>query len=112
MAQVLNIGNFPNQSTRVSLIVDSKPLVLVLGFSYNTYAGWWSMSVADQFGNSLIASVPLLTGVFPAANILAPYSYLQIGSVYVVNQSGAASDWPSDTNLATGFTVLWDDTAY
>lgn len=112
MAQVLNLGNFPNQSTRVSLTVDGNSLTLVIGLSYNSSAGWWSMSIADQFSNPLISSVPLLTGVYPAANILAPYSYMKIGSVFIINQSGAASDWPSDTNFATGFTLLWDDTAH
>jgi hypothetical protein len=109
MSQILSLNNSPNQSLRAALSVNGQSLTLNLGLRYNTQAGFWVMDIADQTGNPLVSSVPLLTGAWPAANILAPYDYLGIGSAYVINQSGAASDWPDDTNLGSGFVLLWDD---
>lgn len=111
MAQIVPIGTSPNQSTRVSLTVDSKPLTLNLAVSFNASAGWWWLGIADQFGNALVSCVPLVTGDYPSANVLAPYSYMQIGSLYVINQSGSSLDWPDVSTLGTGFVLLWDDTA-
>jgi type 1 fimbria pilin len=68
----------------------------------------WMMDIADQFGNPLVSSVPLITGVWPAANILAPYDYLGIGSAFIINQSGSAVNIPDSTNLGTQFQLLFD----
>jgi hypothetical protein len=109
MAQILALNNSPNQSLRVALNVNGHSLTLNLRLRYNTQAGFWTMDIADQSNNPLASSVPLLTGAWPGANILAPYDYLGIGSAYVINQSGAASDWPDDSGLGRDFVVLWDD---
>ena len=66
------------------------------------------MAVADVNGNVLIASVPLITGLYPAANLLAQYQYLQIGSAYLLNTSNAAIDYPGVNNLSQ-FSLLWGD---
>lgn len=70
----------------------------------------WMMDIADSLGNPLVSSIPLLTGQFPAANILAPWDYLGIGSAFIIKQSGMGSttDIPDDSNLGTQFLLLWD----
>jgi hypothetical protein len=68
------------------------------------------MDIADNLGNPLVSSVPLLTGQFPAANILAPWEYMGIGSAFIIKQSGmgSAADIPDDTNLGSQFLLLLD----
>ncbi len=109
MSQILPINDSPNQTIRATLSVNGQALILNLNLSYNGQAGFWAMDIADQSGNPVVSSIPLVTGVWPAANILAPFDYLQIGSVFVINQNGASTDWPDDTNLGSGFALLWDD---
>lgn len=108
-AQLLPITNAPNQAIRAALSVNGKALTLNLSVYFNSQAGYWVMDIADTSGKQLVASVPLLTGAFPAANILAPFDYLQIGSAFVINQSGAATDWPDANNLGSAFALLWGD---
>ena len=107
-SQVIPLTNDPNQVFSVQLTVNGSLLTLNLALSYSTMAGYWQLAVADVNGQPLIASVPLLTGLYPAANLLAQYQYMQIGSAYLLNTSGAATDYPSATNLNT-YTLVWGD---
>jgi hypothetical protein len=52
----------------------------------------------------------LITGFYPAANLLQQYGYLAIGSAFILNTGNAESDFPSEANL-TQFSLLWGDTA-
>ena len=99
----------PNQSFAIQLTVDGQPLTLNLTIGYSSMAGYWQMSVADINNNLLIASVPLLTGNYPAANVLAQYGYLRIGSAYLLNTGNAPTDYPDANNLNL-YSLLWADT--
>lgn len=110
MAQIVPLPANPNQTLNVSLQVDGKNLQLRLGLSFNSMAGYWSMDVQDQFGNDLIVGIPLITGDYPAANLLQQQRYMAIGSCYVVNFSQVATDYPDASNLGTDFVLLWGDT--
>ena len=96
------------QMFAVQLTVNTQPLTLNLTLTYSPMAGYWHMAVADVNGNALIASVPLITGLYPAANLLAQYQYLQIGSAYLLNTSNTAIDYPGADNLSQ-FSLLWGD---
>lgn len=106
--QVIPLTNQPNQTFGVQLTVNGNPLTLNLTISYSEMAGYWQMSVADTNGNLLIASVPLITGWYPAANLLAQYQYLKIGSAYLLNTGSVYSDYPGPNELDK-FTLLWSD---
>lgn len=108
--QIIPLQVAPNQTFSVQLTVDGKPLTLRLALSYSEMAGYWQMAISDAIGNLLIASVPLITGWYPAANILAQYGYLKIGSAYVLNTGNASVDYPGPNNLDL-FSLLWSDTA-
>ena len=110
MAQLVPLAQAPNQSFTVQLTVDGQPLTLVLLLSYSAMAGWWSMRVGNAQGVVLLASVPLVTGYYPAANVLAQYGYLQIGSAYVLNTGSSPDDYPGANDLPN-FSLLWGDTA-
>jgi len=107
-AQLIPLTNAPNQQFQQQLRVNGQQITLGLDIRFNSSAGFWVMDISDQFGSAFVSSVPLLTGAWPAANILEPYDYLQIGSAYVVNQNGASTDFPNDSDIGQ-FALIWDD---
>jgi hypothetical protein len=109
-SQIVPLTSLPNQSFAVQLTVDSNALTLNLTLGYTAMAGYWQMTVADVNNNQLIASVPLITGLYPGANLLAQYGYLQVGSAYLLNTGNTPVDYPGPNNLGQ-FSLLWGDTA-
>jgi hypothetical protein len=109
MSQLIAISNAPNQSLAASVNVNGGTVSLRLSLYWNRIGGFWSMDVFDSLGNPLVSSVPLITGSWPAANILKPYQYLEIGSAFVINNGGNSTDYPNNINLGTGFQLLWDN---
>lgn len=107
-SQLIPLVQAPNQSFSVQLSVNGAPLTLNLSLSYSAMSGWWQLAVSDVQGNSLIASVPLVTGYYPGANILAQYGYLNIGSAYILNTGASDNDYPTLEDLTT-FSLLWAD---
>jgi hypothetical protein len=138
--QVIPLSIAPNQNLTAALVVDGIALSLNLSIGYNSMAGYWMMRIADANNNLLLDSVPMVTGSWPAANLLEQFRYLNIGSAYVVNVSnispiggggsgtgygqggygiggyggGAVGlsgiDYPNDTNLGSAFALWWGDT--
>jgi hypothetical protein len=109
-AQVIPLTASPNQELTVQLSVDGAPLTLNLTFRWSSMAGYWVMSIFDANLNLLLDSIPLITGWYPAANLLAQYEYLAIGSAYIINDGNSTSDYPGVTDLGTAWSLLWDDT--
>lgn len=108
--QIIPLTNAPYQYLQVTLAINGGTLTLNLIISFNEVGQFWVMQVFDQFGNALLSDVPLLTGYWPAANILGPWEYMQIGSAFVIANTGtpADSDWPGVTGWgAGGFQLLW-----
>ncbi len=108
------LDSSPDQRLRVTVPIDGKNVTLGLRLRYNTVAGCWMMTVYDKDGTLLIDSLPLVTGEYPAADLLAQHRHLGLGSAVVVNV-GAAPSFPSDVpdsgNLGSGFVLIWGDTA-
>jgi hypothetical protein len=110
-AQIIPLDNSPDQSFTVSLSVDGSLLTLQLNVYFSEMANYWLMDIFDNQGNPLLASVPLLTGSYPAANILQQYGYLGIGSAFLLNVSASPLDHPDKNSLGTDFILIWSDTA-
>lgn len=108
--QIVPLVQAPNQTFTIQLIVDGNPLTLNLTLSYSAMSGWWQLSIANAQNVLLVASLPLITGYYPCANILAQYGYLQIGSAYILNTGSSPNDYPGLNDL-TNFSLLWGDTA-
>ncbi len=108
-SQLVPVTNAPNQSFAVSLNVDSRVLVVQLSVRFSEIAGYWVLTIRDRSGNALVDSVPMITGAYPAANLLQQHRYLGIGSLFLVNASGVSSGWPDATNLGSDFVLLWSD---
>lgn len=110
MLQVVPLTAAPKQKFNVNLNVDGNPLTLQLGISWSSMAGYWVMSIFNSAGSLLLDSVPLITGWYPAANLLAQYRYLKIGSAYILNNGTSNSDYPGINDLGSGWSLLWGDT--
>ena len=99
------------QSMTANLTVDGKALVLNLSVNFNPMAGYWVLDIADRNNNPILSSLPVVTGCFPASNILAQYAYLKIGSCVIVNLSGGTTpDFPGPDDLNSSFLMVWSDT--
>lgn len=109
-SQIIPLTQNPNQTFTVQLTVDGNSVTLGFSLSYLVMSGWWQLQVTSAQNTVLIASLPLITGYYPSANLLAQYGYLKIGSAYILNTGNATSDYPGANNLAN-FSLLWGDTA-
>lgn len=107
--QLVQLDASPGQTFKVSLNVNDALLNLGLALNYNAMAGYWMMTIFDSLGNLLLSNIPMLTGTWPAANLLQPYGYLQIGSCYLINVSGDTGDYAGPANLGTDYQLIWDD---
>ncbi len=111
MYQIVNLSSTPNQSFLANLSVNGVALKLNLTINFNEIAQYWTMGIADVNNNTLISEVPLLTGTYPAANILGQFQYMNIGSAYLLNVSNGSTtlDYPNGQDLGTDFVLLWGD---
>lgn len=109
--KILPLTSDPNQNFTCTLPIDSKNLTLRFNFRWNVDGKYWWMAVSNpNTGHSLLDGVPLLTGEYPAANILEQYKYLGIGSAFLIKTGQLDMDNPDDTNLGTDFVLVWSDT--
>ncbi len=111
MSQIIPLTNAPQQSMNVSLNVNASVLRLGLDIYFSEMAQYWLMDIYNAAGKLLLSSIPLLTGSWPAANLLAQYGYLNIGSCYIINLGQVPDDYPNADELGNAFLLLWDDNA-
>ena len=107
-AQIVPLTASPNQQFSVQLTVNGQPLTLILSLGFSEMAGYWMLSVQDVNGNYLLVGVPLVAGWYPAANLLAQYQYLNIGSAYLLNTGNSQNDYPQSGDLGN-WSLLWGD---
>lgn len=109
--QIIPVTNDPSQTFELPLAIDGTVKSLYLTLRYNKVAEYWVATIRDGKGNLKLDSVPILTGVSPAANMLGQFAYLGIGSLFVLNVGGLATpNYPNDRTLGTAFQLLWDNT--
>lgn len=109
--KIIPLTSDPDQVFKITIPVDGKNLKLKLRVKFNTAANYWTMSIYDAASNELILeSIPLLTGAYPAGDILGQYRYLGLGSATIINTGDSTMDSPDSTNLGTDFLLAWGDT--
>lgn len=97
----------PNQTFTSTIPIDGKAIKFNFFLRYNTEAEYWVLDVYDSKNNSLIVSLNLVCGL----NLLEQYSYLKIGSAYLVKvDNSSTEDSPTEYNLGENFVLLWGDT--
>ena len=111
MNQIVPLNSNPNQNFLANLTVNGKSLKLNLSVRFNEISQYWTMSISDSNNNVILASIPLLTGSWPSANLLGQYQYKNIGSCYLLNvtNGGSTLDYPNGQNLGINFLLLWGD---
>jgi hypothetical protein len=108
---IIPLTSDPNQTLTTTIPVDGRNLKLKLRVRFNTAANYWVMTIYDAASNTiLLDDVPLLTGGYPAADLLGQYRYLGLGSAIIVNVGDSSMDSPDSTNLGTDFLLAWGDT--
>lgn len=107
---IIPLTTDPSQSFQCTIPIDGKNITLTFLIRYNDIAKYWTMGISDSNGNLVIDNLPLVTGKYPAADLLSQYKYLGIGSATVVNISNLPTARPDDTNLGVDFYLVWSDT--
>lgn len=109
-AQILPLTSQPNQILLATLAINGGTTTIGIRQYWNRIGGFWVMDIYNSNGLPLVSSVPLLTGDWPAANVMAPYEWLNIGAWFIINQgNGEQADWPNSSNLGINFLLLIDD---
>lgn len=100
----------PNQQMYVKIPIDNRNIPLLLTIRYNSIGQYWNMDVADDTGKMILSGVPLIASEPPAANVLEQYSYMDIGSAYVIKiNESIKQENPDVTNMGTDFLLIWGD---
>lgn len=108
--QILPLTPSPNQTFQAVLSIDGANRTLQFFIRWNDMAEYWTMKITDPITSMvLLDSIPMVTGDDPVANLLEQYSYLKIGSAYLINL-GSSSANSSDTDLGSKFILVWGDT--
>ena len=110
MAQILPLESTPNQTFQIVLAVDGKNLAVEFFLKYSEIAECWLMKVTNlKTSIVLLDSIPLVASSENAINLLAAYSYLGIGSAFLVNVGNVSAE-PTLEDLGTNFVLVWGDT--
>ena len=108
--KIIPLTSSPDQAFKITIPVDGKNLKLKLRVRFNTAANYWVMSIYDAASNTLLLdAVPLLSGGYPAGDLLGQYRYLGLGSAAILNVGNSTMDSPDSTNLGTDFLLAWGD---
>lgn len=101
----------PNQQMQVKVPINKENISFLLTIRYNSITQYWNMDIADgNTGEIILSGLLLLVSEYPAANLLEQYSYLNIGSMYVVKvNESIKKENPDNTNLGTDFVLIWGD---
>ncbi len=119
MAQVvLPITAGTNQTFTSTLPVNGGNVTLTFTLTWNTPGDYWALTVVDASGTKLLDGMPVITGQYPAANLLRQYQYLGIGAAYLLPGSTTLPDNPtfdtlgtSATSSAPTFQLVWSDSS-
>ena len=111
MWNIVPLDTYPNNIIHVTVKAQNNVhRQLILHLRYNTEGGFWRMDISDNRNNMLISGAPLVTGEYPAANILRQFDYLGIGSAVILQVTDETDkDIPGLTNLGTDFVFVWGD---
>lgn len=104
---ILPVTSNPNQTFSSTIPIDNGSIKFNFFLRYNTESSCWILDILDSSNNSLVSGINLVCG----ANLLEQYSYLKIGSAYLVKtDTSLIDDLPTEYNLGTKFVIVWGDT--
>jgi len=104
---ILPLTSNPNQKFTSTIPIDGSKIKFNFFLRYNTEANYWVLDIFDSSNINLLASINLVCGL----NLLEQYSYLRIGSAYLVKvDTSLAEDSPTEYNIGSDFILFWGDT--
>lgn len=108
---VIPLDNTPDQEFNVTVDVDGISIPLFLHLRFNTEGQFWHMDIADGRDHKMLVSgIPMLTGEYPAADLLQQFQHIGIGSAVIVENTDQTEDEnPGMFDLGTDFLLLWGD---
>ena len=108
---IVPVDSHPDQDIAVTVEVSGKNIPLRLHIRWNWTYEYWFMSIYDGIsGDMLVDAIPMVTGDYPAADLLKQYQHLGIGSALIVPVSEeVSSDRPNADNLGTEYVLVWGD---
>ncbi len=100
-----------NERKTVTVEVDGAKLNLQLRFRFMEALGLWHMSIYNpKTGECMAKSIPILSGLYPASDLLGPFGSLGIGSACIVPLVKVpTTPNPSKTNFGTEYALVWGD---
>jgi hypothetical protein len=105
----------PDQRFQSTIPINGINKTLSFRLRYDTEQLCWWLSITDtKTSILLIDSMPLVTGVTPADNLLGQHQYLNIGSATIIPTEQLSTqdiDRPDDSNLGTKYWLVWSDNA-
>lgn len=105
---IVPVTSNPNQTFTSTIPVDGSSIKFNFFLKFNTENNCWVLDIKDSSNNGIVTGINLVTGV----NLLEQYSYLKIGSAYLVKaDTSLTDDLPTQYNLGTSFKLVWGDTA-
>lgn len=104
---ILPVTSNPNQTFSSTIPIDNGSIKFNFFLRFNTESSCWVLDIADSSNNSLVSGINLVCGT----NLLEQYSYLKIGSAYLVKtDTSLTDDLPTEYDLGTKFVIVWGDT--
>lgn len=105
------VTSAPDQSFAVTVEIDGKNKNFGCRLRYNTVGNYWFLTISDgKTDEILVDDIPILCGIYPYADLLKPYRYKGLGSMFIVPAKDRSPDRPDSTNLGTDYYLLWGDT--
>ena len=103
------LDNTPDQEFHITVEANEKNIPLIMRLRYNTEGNFWHMDISDgNTGKMMISNVPLVTGQFPAADMMRQFQHMGIGSAIILNVTDkTAGNIPGMFDLGTDFILLW-----
>lgn len=109
---VIPITNLPNQNVTITTEVDYVNRSFICELVYFDKLDYWAISIINYDTKEYyLTNIPLVRAADSVyRNILYPYGYLHIGSIYIVKVSEDSKlDMPDKLTFGTEFLFVWGD---
>lgn len=105
------LTNSPDQSFETTLNINGQNKNLGLRIRYNVIEKYWWLSVSDAETNELkIDNIVLYCGHLKSNDLLKPYAYLGLGSLFLMPKTDYNPVYPKEDNLKSEYLLIWGDT--
>ena len=100
-----------NTMAVINVDINGERMQFLFRFRFNVSMEYWFMDVSNAVdGTPYLSGIPLVTGEYPAADLLEQFHYKGIGRAVIVKMMDTpTTDIPKEKNLGVEFTLSWGD---